>query len=124
MAEYFMALDLPGGGVRDEANTQCPFSCFWSVQLLTDMLHGYLTAAEKLAVPDADILTDVDVKLLEDNGSASAQAGCFGNTAVSSIRAMMYMKTLFISIPSSLLLNAKDERLQIIHRYGACCTRV
>ena len=36
----------------------------------------------------------------------------------------MYMKTLFISIPSSLLLNAKDERLQIIHRYGACCTRV
>lgn len=37
---------------------------------------------------------------------------------------MMYMKTLFIRIPSSLLLNAKDERLQIIHRYGACCTRV
>ncbi len=30
--------------------------------MLTDMLHGYLTA-EKLAVPDADILTDVDVKL-------------------------------------------------------------
>lgn len=63
MVEYFMALDLPDGGVRDAANTQCPFSCFWSVQLLTDMLHGYLTAAEKLAVPDADILTDVDVKL-------------------------------------------------------------
>ena len=57
-------------------------------------------------------------------GIASEQAGCFGNTAVSSIRAVMYMKTLFISIPSSLLLNAKDERLQIIHRYGACCTRV
>lgn len=91
--------------------------------MLTDMLHGYLTA-EKLAVPDADILTDVDVKLSEDNGIASAQAGCFGNTAVSSIRAMMYIKILFISIPSSLLLNAKDERLQIIHRYGACCTRV
>ena len=31
--------------------------------MLTDMLHGYLPAAEKLAVPDADILTDVDVKL-------------------------------------------------------------
>ena len=25
---------------------------------------------------------------------------------------------------AGLLLNAKDERLQIIHRYGACCTRV
>ena len=95
MAEYFMALDLPGGGVRDAANTQCPFSCFWSVELLTDMLHGYLTAAEKLAVPDADILTDVDVNLSEDNGIASAQAGCFGNTAVSSISAMMYMNHCF-----------------------------
>lgn len=41
------------------------------------MLHGYLTAAEKLAVPDVDILTDVDVKLSEDNGIASAQARLF-----------------------------------------------
>ena len=55
-----------------------------------------LAAAEKLAVPDADILTDVDVKLSEDNdGIASAQAGCFGNTAVSSISAMMYMNHCF-----------------------------
>ena len=89
---------MPGGGVSDSANTQRPLTCFWSVQLLTDMLHEYLKAAEKLAVPDAETLTDVDVKQSEDSGIASAQASCCGSTAVSNIKVMRYTKTFFIIV--------------------------